>query len=62
MAYRCEICGRGTAVGRQISHSHRVSARTFRPNLRKIRIQVNGGVRRAWVCVRCISAGKVRKA
>jgi large subunit ribosomal protein L28 len=62
MAKRCEICGKGPAVGRQISHAHNVSARRFEPNLQVVRAMIDGGVRRIRVCTRCIRSQKVVKA
>lgn len=34
----------------------------FFPNLQYVRAVINGGVRVIRVCVRCLKAGKVRKA
>jgi large subunit ribosomal protein L28 len=62
MAKRCEVCGKGPAVGRQISHAHNVSARRFEPNLQVVRAMIDGGVRRIRVCTRCIRSQKVVKA
>jgi large subunit ribosomal protein L28 len=36
--------------------------RRFNPNLQKIRILVNGTAKRAYVCTRCLKAGKIQKA
>ena len=38
------------------------SKRRFNPNLQKIRILVNGTATRAYVCTRCLKAGKIQKA
>jgi large subunit ribosomal protein L28 len=38
------------------------SKRRFNPNLQKIRILVNGTAKRAYVCTRCLKAGKIQKA
>jgi len=62
MAKRCEICGKGPVVGRNISHAHNVTPRRFEPNLQTVRAVVNGGVRRVRVCTRCLRSGKVIKA
>ena len=37
MAKQCEICGKGTATGRKVSHAHNVTSRTWEPNLRSIK-------------------------
>ena len=62
MAKRCELCGKGPVVGRNVSHAHNVTARRFEPNLQRVRALVNGGVRRLRVCTRCLKSGKVVKA
>lgn len=59
MARKCEICGKGTVFGNQISHSHKVNKRKFLPNLKKVSIRINGSVKKAYVCTRCLKAGKV---
>ncbi len=61
MAKRCEICSKGTVTGRQISHAHNVSARTWKPNLQRVRAWVDGSVERIWVCTRCLRDGRVVK-
>lgn len=62
MAMRCDICGKGPAVGRRVSHAHNVRARRFEPNLQTVRAVVNGATRRVKVCTRCIRSRKVVKA
>jgi large subunit ribosomal protein L28 len=62
MANRCEICGKGPAVGRNVSHAHNVSPRRFEPNLQPVRAVVNGGTKKMKVCTRCLRSGKVTKA
>ena len=62
MAKRCELCGKGPVVGRQVSHAHNVSARRFEPNLQTVRAMIDGGTRRIRVCTRCLRSGKVTKA
>ena len=39
MSKVCEICGKAPAAGRSVSHSHRVSARTFAPNIQRVTIK-----------------------
>ena len=56
MARRCEICGKGPRVGRNVSHAHNVTPRRFEANIQKVR------VKRIRVCTRCLRSGKVTKA
>lgn len=62
MARQCISCARRTETGSKVSHSNRKTRRTFRPNLQKMRLNVNGVVQRAYVCTRCLKAGKVERA
>ncbi|HEY3064289.1 MAG TPA: 50S ribosomal protein L28 [Methylomirabilota bacterium] len=61
MAQRCDICGKGPSVGHTISHAHKLTKRRWLPNLLSIRVMMDGRVRRARVCTRCLKAGKVTK-
>ena len=61
MARRCSVCGKGPMVGHQISHAHNLTKRKFMPNLHKMKIEVNGKVKRANVCTRCLRSNKVTK-
>ena len=61
MAKQCAICDKKTVTGRSISHAHNVTSRRFRPNLQRVRAEVDGVNRRIWVCTRCIRDGKVQK-
>jgi large subunit ribosomal protein L28 len=62
MSKVCEICGKSPVAGRNVSHSHRVTNRVYRPNIQKITINDNGTVRKANVCTKCMKAGKVVRA
>ena len=62
MAMRCEVCGKGPAVGRRVSHAHNVRPRRFEPNLQSVRAVVDGATKRIRVCTRCIKSNKVVKA
>ncbi len=62
MAQRCEICGKGPQFGASVSHAHNVTKRKRSPNIQRIRVRVNGEVKRMKVCTRCLRSGKVEKA
>lgn len=61
MAQRCDICGKGPAVGHRISHAHNLTRRRWLPNLVSIRTLVKGTPKRLKVCTSCLKAGKVTK-
>lgn len=61
MAQRCDICGKGPAVGNRISHAHNLTRRRWLPNLVSVRTVVQGTTKRLRVCTRCVKAGKVTK-
>ncbi|MEA2247716.1 MAG: large subunit ribosomal protein [Solirubrobacteraceae bacterium] len=58
----CHSCGKGPAFGQSRSHSMVATKRRFNPNLQKVRILEKGAPKRAYVCTRCLKAGKVTKA
>ncbi len=63
MSQVCDVCGKHPAAGRNVSHSHRVTNRKFRPNVQKVTIkEKNGHIHRANVCTSCLKAGKVERA
>jgi len=62
MARVCISCHKRPAFGQSRSHSMVATKRRFNPNLQKVRINVGGAPQRAYVCTRCLKAGKVTKA
>ena len=61
MANFCEICGKGTMSGMNVSHSHLKTKKTWKPNIQRVRAVVDGEVKRVNVCTRCIRSGKVQR-
>jgi large subunit ribosomal protein L28 len=61
MAKRCEICGKGTTMGRRISHAHNVTNRPIEPNLKRVRATVDGANRTVRVCTGCLRSGRITK-
>ena len=59
---KCDICGKGVSFGIKVSHSHRRSNRTWKPNVKKVRAIVNGATKSVHVCTRCLRSGKVQRA
>jgi len=62
MAKVCNICGKKPITGNNISHAHNKTRRRWLPNLRSVRAQIDGRVKRMRVCASCIKQGKVLKA
>ena len=56
---KCEVCGKGVAFGIKLSHSHRRTNRTFKPNVQKVKAIVEGTPCRVRACTRCLRSGKV---
>jgi len=61
MSRKCQITGRGPRVGNKVSHSHRVSKRRWNINLQKIRVLIDGKVRRMKVSTKAIKSGLIEK-
>ena len=61
MSFKCVICGKKPVKGKTISHSHRKTIRTFKPNLRLQRMVLKGKTCKKLVCTDCIRSGKVVK-
>jgi large subunit ribosomal protein L28 len=59
---KCECCGKEMSFGIKVSHSHRRSNRTWKPNIKKVKAIVNGSPKRINVCTRCLRSGKVERA
>ncbi len=62
MAQRCDICGKGTLSGNNVSHAHNLTKRVWNPNLQRVRAKVEGRVRLIHVCTRCLRSHRVEKA
>ena len=51
---KCEICGKSPQFGHNVSHSKRATKRQFRPNIQRVRVEIDGQVRRMHLCTRCL--------
>ena len=62
MATRCEVCHKGTVVGRSIRSNVSQGwllrapkkSRTFKANVRPATVMMNGQPRRLQICTRCL--------
>jgi large subunit ribosomal protein L28 len=67
----CAVCGKGPQFGQNIRHPHSGgwalraprTKRRWMPNLQSAKVAVEGGNnKRINVCVKCLKAGKVKRA
>lgn len=61
MSRICEICRKKTTFGNNVSHSHKKTKRTFKPNIHKAKVEYNGQIKTLNICASCLTSGKVKK-
>ncbi|MEG0873155.1 MAG: 50S ribosomal protein L28 [Clostridia bacterium] len=59
---KCEICAKDINFSLQVSHSHRRTARTWKPNVQTVKVADNGNTKKMKVCTKCLKSGKVQRA
>lgn len=59
---KCAICSKGAHFGHNVSHSHRKTNKMWKANVKSVRVSVNGGVKKMYVCTSCLKSGKVERA
>ena len=59
---KCDFCGKDVKFGIKVSHSHRRSNRTWKPNVQRVKAVVNGTTKHVCACTRCLRSGKVQRA
>jgi large subunit ribosomal protein L28 len=57
----CALCGKGIRSGHKISHAHNLSKRKWYPNVKRVKVIINGTVKKTYVCTKCLKSGKVKK-
>jgi large subunit ribosomal protein L28 len=76
MARICSVTGKRRVSGNRIhrkgltkksggigTHIAKISRRTFKPNVQRVRVRMpNGQIKRVWVSAKALKAGKVEKA
>jgi large subunit ribosomal protein L28 len=58
----CAVCGKQRIIGNNVSHANNKTKKLIMPNLQRIRVMTNKGVKRLYVCTRCLRSGMVKKA
>ena len=63
---KCAICEKSLSYGKKLSitrsHISKRTSRTWKPNLRSVKVMENGEPKRIKVCSKCLRAGKVTRA
>lgn len=62
MSKVCDVCGKGPVFGNNVSHAHNKTRRRWEPNLQRVRVDVDGTVKRLKVCTTCLKSNRVKKA
>lgn len=62
MARRCDVCGKGTKSGNNVSHSHKKTKRKWKANLLSMKVKDGSSVKKIKICTRCLRSNKVQKA
>jgi large subunit ribosomal protein L28 len=61
MSRTCDICGKHTITGNKVSHAKNHTRRTWKPNLKKIKTEIDGTTITLKICTRCLKSDIVTK-
>ena len=61
MAKVCYFPGRRSETGNNRSHALNANRRTWKPNLQKVRVLIDGKPKKVWVSTRALKSGKVER-
>jgi len=61
MSKICEICGKKPMFGNNVSHANNRTRRRWNPNLQRVKVNLNGTIKRIKVCTDCIKSDKIVK-
>lgn len=63
---KCAICEKTAGYGNKLSitrsHISKRTSRTWKPNLRSVKAEIDGDVKKIHVCAKCLRDGKVKRA
>lgn len=59
---KCAVCDKSVHFGNNVSHSNRKSSKMWRSNVKSVKVKVNGGAKKMYVCTSCLKSGKVERA
>ena len=61
MSRTCDLCGKHTQFGNTVSHAKNRARRTWKPNLVKVKTEVEGTSLTLKLCTRCLKSDFVAK-
>ena len=61
MSRTCELCGKHTRTGNRVSHAKNRTRRTWKPNIIKVKTQVEGSTFSVKICARCLKSDIITK-
>jgi large subunit ribosomal protein L28 len=61
MSRTCDICGKHTVTGNKVSHANNRTRRTWKPNLHKIKTEIQGSTVTLKICARCLKSDYITK-
>lgn len=61
MSRTCDLCGKRTSFGNNVSKSYNHTRRTWKPNLIKIRTEFGGHTETLKICTRCLKSDFIEK-
>jgi len=54
MAFQCDLCAKEAMHGKNVSHSHLKTRKTYLPNIQKVTVMLAGAMQKLKVCTRCL--------
>lgn len=62
---KCAVCQKSPVYGNKLSitrsHISKRNSRTWKPNLRSVKADINGEIKRIKVCTKCLKNEKVKR-
>lgn len=59
---KCAVTGKSAMFGNNVSHSHRKTRRTWKVNLKTVRVKTANGIKRMKVSTSALRSGLVERA
>ncbi len=59
---KCEVCSKGQHFGLLVSHSNHKTNHAWKPNVKKVHLEVDGQSKSMNICARCLRASRMTKS